>query len=105
MEHAVIAYFCLADGPSELPSGRAAFEDLEDKLRDAIDRDGVGEFDGVESGQGQHVLYMYGPDADRLFACTEVLLRSTPLARRGYVEKRYGEAGLPGVKVTRIDLV
>jgi hypothetical protein len=64
--------------------------DLELKLESAIVEAGVGEFDGNEFGEGEYTYYMYGTDADRLFASVERLLREHNLAKRGVAEVRYG---------------
>src|SRR5688572_26472625 len=62
-EHAVIVRFRY--GSTDLTP---LFE-LEDQLTAAIESAGVGEFDGNEVAQdgSDGSLYMYGPDADRLF--------------------------------------
>ena len=63
---------------------------LEETLEDEIEKHGVGEFDGDEFGGGECVLYIYGPDADRLFDAIKAPLQSSPFRRGGYVVKRYG---------------
>ena len=74
------------------PKKREAVRDLERRLERAIQADAAGEFDGDEFGGNKCVLYMYGPDADRLFEIIEPILKSVPLASGGYAIKRYGEA-------------
>jgi hypothetical protein len=64
--------------------------DLEDQLIAAIERNAAGEFDGNEVGDGEAVLYMYGPDADALYAAVAPILRNSLLARTGIVVRRYG---------------
>jgi hypothetical protein len=66
---------------------------IEDSLIEAIEASGAGEFDGNEIGQGQVTLYMYGPDADRLFAAIEPVLVGVPLPPGCVAVKRYGEPG------------
>jgi hypothetical protein len=66
---------------------------LEDRLIEVIERDGLGEFDGNEIGPGETTLFMYGPDAERLFAGIEQTLRSYPLCERARVENRRGGPG------------
>jgi len=68
-------------------------EALEDLLEHEISRQGVGEYDGNEIGQGEAWLFMYGPDADRLFSAIEPILRRSPLASRALVKLRYGGPG------------
>ena len=66
--------------------------------RDA-DRSGdAGEFDGHEFGDGSCTLFMYGPDADALFAAVEPILRASPLADGAYAVKRYGDVGEVNVR-------
>lgn len=62
-EHAVIVQFRYGSTNLE-----PLFE-LEDRLENAIAAAGAGEYDGNEMAvDGEHgVLYMYGPDADRLY--------------------------------------
>lgn len=92
MEQAVIVHLRLQEDNFGSPKERDAISDLEDQLEQAIDTASVGEFDGEEFGGGRCVLYMYGPDADRLFGVVEPILKASPLARGGFTIKRYGEA-------------
>jgi hypothetical protein len=92
MEQAVIAHLRLKEGPFGSPKEREAVRDLEKRLERAIQADAAGEFDGDEFGNNKCVLFMYGPDADRLFKIIEPILKSVPLTLGGYAIKRYGEA-------------
>ncbi len=97
-EHAVIVHF--AYGSTDLePIFR-----LEDQLEAAIAAAGVGEFDGneVAADGSDGYLYMYGPDADKLFDAVRPVLESAPFMRGAQVQKRYGppEDGTPEVSVT-----
>lgn len=94
-EHAVVVHVTSIGG---LDSG---LDEIEDRLIEAIDEAGVGEFDGNEVGPDGAVLYMYGPDADRLWEVIEPVLRSASLGSGSYAVKRYGE---PGASETRVDL-
>lgn len=67
-----------------------------------IDARGHGEFDGNEFGEGEAVLYCYGPDAGRLFAGIEAELRAFP-ARPAYAQHRYGDVSDPDAREQRID--
>jgi hypothetical protein len=67
-------------------------QQIEVHLEQAIRKAGVGEFDGDEFGGGFCVLYMYGPDADKLAAVVLPILRSTRPEPGSYVVKRYGTA-------------
>ena len=65
---------------------------LEDELTKAIEAAGTGEFDGdviaVDGSDGQ--LFMYGPDAEKLFASVERILRASPILDSARVELRFG---------------
>jgi hypothetical protein len=50
----------------------------------------VGTFDGDEYGGGECSLFMYGPNADKLFSTIEPLLRRWDKLKGGHVIKRYG---------------
>lgn len=92
VEHAVVVHFSY--GSKDLSRLFA----LEEKLESAITKAGVGEYDGnevaVDGSDGY--LYMYGPDADRLFGVVEPILKSTPFMAGAKAKKRYGppEAGV-----------
>ena len=66
--------------------------ELEDKLIAAIDSAEAGEFDGnevaVDGSDG--TLYMYGPDADRLFEVVRPVLSSATCIRDAVATIRYG---------------
>lgn len=96
-DHAVMVYFPLSEDDLD------TLFDLEDALINAIDEAGAGEFDGNEIGAGEAVLYMYGPDADKLFAAVEKVLRTAPMVREGYAVKRFGPPE-DGVREVRVDL-
>ncbi|SRR6266545_4461131 len=66
---------------------------LEDRLIAAIARRGVGVYDGHEFGPTNVVLFMYGPDADRLFTEIEPILRGYPLCANARVVIRPGPPG------------
>lgn len=85
-EHAVIVHFEYA------ADNLAPLFELEEKLEEAIDAAGVGEFDGdemaVDLSDGS--LYMYGPDADALFAAVRPLLGGASCLRNVRATVRYG---------------
>lgn len=68
---------------------------LEDQLRAVIEKRKIGEFDGNEFGPNETVLYMYGPDAERLFREIEPVLRAYPLCKNGSASIRCGPPGTP----------
>ncbi len=94
-QHAVLVHIL---APSE---GQLSLDVIEDPLIEAIEAAGVGEFDGNLIGPDDAVLYMYGPDADRLFAAVEPTLRDARLPPGSYVVLQYGG---PGSEERRIDL-
>jgi hypothetical protein len=103
-EHAVIAHLRLSGGDMGSPAERARLEALEDELEQAIRSAKAGEFDGNEFGGNECVLYMYGPDADRLFATVEGVLGALPPSPGSYVIKRFGAADDRGAREERVDL-
>ena len=100
MEQAVIVHLPFDEENSSLDD----IYKLEEMLEKAIENAEVSEFDGDEVGEGECVLYMYGPDADRLFEVAQKILTSSGLAGGGHVIKRYGEADDPKAKEVRISL-
>jgi hypothetical protein len=69
---------------------RDAIRQFAGYLEEEIQRQGVGVYDGDEFGNREGSLYLYGPDADRLYDAIEPLLRSWDMLSGGYVIKRYG---------------
>lgn len=96
VEQAVIVHFRY--GSTDL----ARLHALEDVVEKAIKRAGAGEYDGheiaVDGSDG--FLYMYGPDADRLFGVVAPVLRSTAFMAGAVATKRYGP---PGAGVRKVD--
>jgi hypothetical protein len=88
-EHAVIVAF---DFGSSDP--QPVF-DLSTRLEQAIAAAGAGEFDGNElaADGSDGTLYMYGPDADRLFAAVRPVLEAAAFMQGARVKLRYGPAG------------
>ena len=76
--------------------------ELTDKLADAIEEHEAGEFDGDEFGGGICRIYMYGPDADKLFDAIKRPLLASPLSKGGHAIKRYGPPE-DGVREVRVD--
>lgn len=100
--HLVLVSLPLPDGESGDDDEQDAIMELEQALQGAIEASGTGEFDGDEFGGGECLLYLYGPDADALFAAIEPVLVRSPLAARGHAMKRYGDAGEPAVREARV---
>ena len=88
-DHAVIVHFDY--GSTDLAPLFALQGQLEQTINDA----GVGEFDGneiaVDGSDGS--LYMYGPDADRLFATVRPVLERSTAIRNAVATVRYGPPG------------
>jgi hypothetical protein len=98
----VIAYLKLSDSRFGSPVDAESIHALSDRLAEAIEQNAAGEFDGDEFGEGECTLFMYGPDADALFAAIETILRAFPGARGGRVIKRYGKAADKSAKQVSI---
>lgn len=101
MQQAVIVHLRLRDDGFGTAEERDALFALQEEMAEAI-ADAAGEFDGDLWGEGECILYMYGPDADHLFAVIEPLLKACPLASGGYAIKQYGEASDPDAQEVRI---
>lgn len=102
MDHAVIVHLRLSADGFGTGADFDAMVELSDRMEEAIEAASVGEFDGNEVGGGECALFMYGPNADRLFDAVAPVLQGHYLARGGYVVKRYGgvnEALVPEVKL------
>lgn len=100
VEHAVILYV------AEPPSGPLAdgFNEFEDRLIEAVERAGVGRWDGHEFGLeagSEARVYFYGKDADRLAGVLLPIAREAGLGGGSFLQKRYGE---PGDAEERVDL-
>jgi len=96
-EHAVIIHFQY--GSTDLSRLFA----VEEKLEAAISAAAAGEFDGneVNTDGSDGFLYMYGPDADRLFEAVRPVLEATPFMKGAVATKRYGP---PGDGVRRVEV-
>jgi hypothetical protein len=76
-------------------------DQIEDPIIDAIARSGSGRFDGNQIGPDGAVLYLYGPDADTLWATIDPAVRRDALGSGSFVVTRYGA---PGAAQVRIEL-
>jgi hypothetical protein len=94
----------------KLSSEHGSSEEIEsiheftDELAEAIEQHEAGEFDGDEFGGGVCRLFMYGPDADKLFDAIKKPLLASPFSKGGHAIKRYGEASDMDSKEVRVDL-
>jgi hypothetical protein len=82
----------------------APFFKFEERLEHAVTASGTGDYDGnelaVDGSDG--TLYMYGPDADKLFAVVRPLLESTPLLKHVVVTLRYGNVNDPHARELKV---
>ena len=88
-----MAYFCTSKKTVDIPLVASR-----DPVFDA------GELDGNEFGQGECVIYMYGPDADVLYGAIEPAMTRSSHAQGGFVIKRYGKASDSNAREVRIQL-
>lgn len=72
--------------------GQTVHRFLSATLEQPISAADAGEFDGNEAATdcSYVYLYMYGPDADKLFAAVEPVLQSSSFMAGTTVTKRYG---------------
>jgi len=94
---------------SEKPSGQAVLiylngTDLEDSVYEAYDLDGLekaivaalgptGEWDGNETGPIETTVFLYGADAERMFARIEPVIHDYPLCKKARIVIRKGGPG------------
>ena len=69
---------------------RAMVHRFSDSLASVIEDQQIGVFDADEYGNGEGALFMYGPNADRLFEVVYPLLSTWSPLKGGYAIKRYG---------------
>jgi hypothetical protein len=103
VEHAVITHLPLSGDEFGTDEERAAVFELEARIESAVAAVG-GEHDGNEFGDGEAVLYTYGPDADVLFNAIGECLPDFPLQPGAYAVKRYGAADDPTAREERVSL-
>lgn len=90
-EHDLLVVFRLSNRAVGRGQERDDLEQLGEQLGEAVEQAGVGEYDGSELGGGECTLFFCGPDADKLFAVLQPLLKRSPLARGATVVKQYGD--------------
>ena len=86
----IAVYLKLSNDNYGTDTERDSIRKFTDMLDEAIRESGQGIFDGDEFGEGEASLYMYGPNADKLFEVVEPLLRNWKSLKGGYAIKRYG---------------
>lgn len=92
-EQCVIVHVVLNNFPLGKESERSAIHRISDILAEAILIHKAGEFDGDVFGDGICELFMYGPDAERLFEVIYPILADWPALKGGYALKRFGPPG------------
>lgn len=98
-EHAVLLHIPLA-GRTPVEAELERYQEIQDELEAAIERAGVGEFDGDEWGEGMCTLYMYGPNADQLWAAIAPVLAKNAFPQGSAAVKRWGGPGSKEVRVS-----
>lgn len=89
IEQAVLVHLDGSSLPDEVYE-RYDLATLEHQLLEAIESASVGEFDGHEFRSNHVVLFMYGPNAEKLFTTIEPILRVYPLCKNAKIEIRPG---------------
>jgi hypothetical protein len=82
------------------------FLQFEKVLEFKINTSGAGDYDGNElaADGSDGILYMYGPDADKLFAAAKPVLLSTTLLKNVTVTLRYGDVKDKSARVVTVRL-
>lgn len=90
-EHLVNIYIQLSDEDLGTDEDMRQIHIVEDELEKILSRRNAGFLSGDEFGDGEGVLYLYGPDADRLAqVALNILQRSSLKGRNVRIYKRYG---------------
>jgi hypothetical protein len=80
--------------------------ELEDQIEKVLEARDVGQLDGheiaVDGSDG--FLFLYGPDADALYAVIEPVLRASTVTQGGNATLRYGSYGEPNVLEKYIEI-
>ncbi len=97
--HAVMLHLRLSDEQFGSEEEGDDIHRMMDRLKQAILANDVGELDGDEFGGGECVVFMYGPDAGKLFSAIQPVLRNWPALVGGYAIKRFGPPGAPFERV------
>ncbi len=68
---------------------------LQETLHELLESSAAGMYDGNEVGEGELVLFMYGPDAEILFKHIEPTLRADEFCKGAKVVIRWGGPNAP----------
>lgn len=66
---------------------------LEESIESALREHRAGEFEGHDLRDGVWTLYLYGPDAERIFRSVEAVVRGARLDPSSHAIMRFGERG------------
>lgn len=77
-----------------------ALADIEDPVIAVLESTGAGQWDGNEIGPDGAVIYLYGPDADRLLVVIKPRPRERPAPTRKLRREAVRPAGLTGITYT-----
>jgi hypothetical protein len=91
-EHAVLVHIDGVGLPDQVYE-ECDLATLEARLSEALTSRGLGDVDGDEMRDETSVVFMYGPDAEGMFASIEPVLRAYPLCQGARVEIRRGPPG------------
>jgi len=81
-----VTVYLRGDVPADETCPTCDIMELEMLLDEALEPDALGWYDGDAVGPDEWILFLYGPDAEALFAAIEPVLRSYPLCRNALVE-------------------
>ncbi|MFN0133968.1 MAG: hypothetical protein ACKVW3_15740 [Phycisphaerales bacterium] len=91
-QHAVLLYLKTAgEMPPQEEMNR--YHRLQDEIAKAVNAKGVGELDGDEWGDGRCTVYLYGPNAERLWDAIAPVIEKHPLPHGSVAIKRFGGPG------------
>ena len=74
------------------------------RLKEVLETTGVGHFDGNECLHGRCALFMYGPDAEKVFDTVRPVLRQGLLSAGASVELRLGPADARPLVIRKVTL-
>ncbi len=94
-----VTVYLLYTGPE---SGRKeqykACDALQVQVAAALEKSGVGYFEGSGTSAGDYLMYLSGPSADAVFKVIEPVLKKAAVSKGGKVALRYGPRGAKEVE-------
>lgn len=74
------------------PDQRYAVDNMSTKMDRLVKKNKAGQIQENSSiGSGQHVIYIIGPDADKIYSLIEPVLKEFSVTRGAVITKRYGD--------------